>query len=276
MGSRTFGGLDLVYSLEVSEPELRAVLYDLFECCSSSAPPQVRFAIVSDRSEHVVCVDDEILVRTDATEFAVATLVWEINRRVIASAAVGWVLVHAAAVQRGGVAMMLPGPSGSGKSTLAASLLAAGYGYLTDDVVAIDATGRIVPYPKPLGLGEDVVPMFAALSDAPPAATSSDGERYVSPTALGACASDAAPRLVLFPTYDAAGSDRLVAISRAETLVRLAESSFNFATRGQDAFETLARVIDVCECYRIEYAHADRVVAFVDDWYRRSDACAAV
>jgi hypothetical protein len=62
-------------------------------------------------------------------------------------------LMHAGAVERGGRVMVIPGVSGNGKSTLTAALVAAGFSYLTDELVAIEpATGFVRPYPKPLDL----------------------------------------------------------------------------------------------------------------------------
>lgn len=61
-------------------------------------------------------------------------------------------LLHAAAlVAPGGQAVVLVAGSGTGKTTLAA-LLGHQWGYLSDETAAIDADGRIVPYPKPLSV----------------------------------------------------------------------------------------------------------------------------
>ena len=51
---------------------------------------------------------------------------------------------HAAALGRGGRALLLPGPPASGKSTLAAMLARAGFDYLSDDSVVIERDGLMV------------------------------------------------------------------------------------------------------------------------------------
>ena len=62
--------------------------------------------------------------------------------------------------------MLLPGASGSGKSTLVAGLVRAGLGYLTDELAALNmATGRLVPYAKPITVKPG---SFAVLADMGP------------------------------------------------------------------------------------------------------------
>jgi len=56
-------------------------------------------------------------------------------------ASVGRVVLHAAMVVAGGVGAIVAGPSGHGKSTTAAASLAAGFGVLGDDTVALERTG---------------------------------------------------------------------------------------------------------------------------------------
>lgn len=61
--------------------------------------------------------------------------------------------VHAGVIARGGDAVAFPAPSGAGKSTLVAACLRAGFDYVSDEAMCIDeASGGVVPYPKPLSL----------------------------------------------------------------------------------------------------------------------------
>jgi hypothetical protein len=58
---------------------------------------------------------------------------------------------HAAGVARAGRGLLLCGDSGSGKSTLAAWLLAQGFDYLGDEVIAVkDASGEMIGLPRPV------------------------------------------------------------------------------------------------------------------------------
>lgn len=65
----------------------------------------------------------------------------------------GRVLLHAGAVERDGVVVVIGGDSGSGKSTLTAALTSAGWRYLTDEITAVTPnTMQVAPYPKAFDL----------------------------------------------------------------------------------------------------------------------------
>jgi hypothetical protein len=136
----------------------------------------------------------------------------------------GWLAVlHAAAVAgRSGQALLLPGPNGSGKSTLVAGLLAAGFGYLSDDCVPIARDGRVVPVPFALCLkrpswpvARPLLPAFAAAPGLP----TLGGRRYVPvrPLVRRPCV----PARIVFPRYVAEAALRLDPLEPTETLARL-------------------------------------------------------
>lgn len=64
------------------------------------------------------------------------------------------VLLHAVGLSQGDRAVALVGPSGAGKST-AALTLGRSFGYLSDETVAVEADGRVAPYPKPVSVLTD-------------------------------------------------------------------------------------------------------------------------
>ncbi|MEO7267998.1 MAG: hypothetical protein ABIW49_02200 [Knoellia sp.] len=64
------------------------------------------------------------------------------------------VLLHAAGLNLGERAIAFVGQSGAGKST-AARVLGQHFGYLSDETVAVEADGRVAPYPKPLSIITD-------------------------------------------------------------------------------------------------------------------------
>src|SRR5947209_97492 len=65
------------------------------------------------------------------------------------------VFVHAGAVGWRGRAILIPGRSFSGKTTLVAELVRAGAEYYSDEYAVLDATGRVHPFPQPLGVRAD-------------------------------------------------------------------------------------------------------------------------
>jgi hypothetical protein len=163
---------------------------------------------------------------------------------------------------------LIPGTSGAGKSTLVAALVAAGFGYLTDDVVPLDEPeGRADAYPKPISLDRSTLALFPALRQNPSMPSRVMGDEFFVTAALlgGVGAEGAVPRLIIFPSYVPHAPCEAVAMSRAEAAVRLAQNSFSFSAHGANALALLARVVRRCACYRVEYSELDRVVAFISE-----------
>ena len=102
--------------------------------------------------------------------------------RAAAEAGREYLLFHAGALDAAGVGVLLPGTSGSGKSTLTAGLARAGFGYLSDELVALDLSdGLLVPYAKPITLKQGsfaVVPELHPDRDLPPGGRSWDGAEW--------------------------------------------------------------------------------------------------
>jgi hypothetical protein len=271
-----FRSLDLVFTLDATDPTLRAVLHDLFDGQSSTDAAEVAFSIASEPTgAFVVRVDGEAVLTTSIGSLACAHLLWEINRRAVERSRAGRLLLHASAVQAMGRAALFSGPSGCGKSTIAAALVAAGLDYLTDDVVAIDGVdGAVVPYPKPIGLSPNVArDILGAVPDGAAWHRFMGEEWYVTPAMLGGRSGPAAPpRLIVFPTYAANGNDLLLPVSRAEALVQLAENSFNFTELAPRSVDVLGRTLRECACYRIEFSNPARVVELVRDWLEHASA----
>lgn len=82
----------------------------------------------------------------------------------------GRVPFHAAALVRGGVAVLLTGPSGAGKSTSAYAAVRAGWALLSDDTVFLEAGARprVWGWPGFLHVGVNAAAFFPELRDREP------------------------------------------------------------------------------------------------------------
>ncbi len=268
MKPRTFRSLQLVYSLDVTDPDLRVELYNLLDATRSAETPRVHFVLAArGHQEFTVSVGDESVLTTGLASFAISHLFWEINRRAVECSRDDRLLLHAAAARWDDGVVVLAGNSGAGKSTLVAALVVAGFGYLTDEVVGlVEPEGSADAYPKPISLDRSALALFPALHQNPSVTRVMGDEFFVTATMLGGIGAEGAvPRLIIFPNYVPHARSDPVPMSRAEAAVKLAQNSFNFSDRGANALALLARVVRRCACYRIEYSELDRVVAFISD-----------
>ncbi len=194
-------------------------------------------------------------------------LEWGLNW-CVSTHAHSYLMIHAAVIEKGGNAAILPAPPGSGKSTLCAALIHHGWRLLSDELTLVRITdGAIVPLPRPVSLKNrsiDVIREFA------PAAIMS---RKVSDTIKGTVAhmkppqesvaramEQARPAWVIFPKYEEGAAARLESLPRPHAFMRVADNAFNYSVLGLTGFELLAKLIDVSQCYEFTYSHLDDAV----------------
>jgi HprK-related kinase A len=182
-------------------------------------------------------------------------------------------LIHAAAVERGGKAVILPGESGSGKSTLAAMLGEAGWRLMADEFVMIDLdSGLALPFPRAISLKNSaIVAMEARIVDparfGPPLSGTPKGElRHLRPNAEAIARMDepARPALVLFPSYGfEPASD---GVSKSELFARLTEGSTNYIALGEAGFARLTELVETVPAARFAYPDGPTAMAIVEQF----------
>jgi HprK-related kinase A len=161
-----------------------------------------------------------------------------------------FLLLHAAAVEKDGRALILTGESGSGKSTLAALLGEHGWRLMADEFVLIDPdTGLVHAFPRAISLkNASIAEMAKHVAD--PArfgplltATPKGDIRHLRPNADAIARMDepAIPALVLFPLFGVATDP--TGIGRAELFARLTQGSPNYIALGERGFATLVRLV---------------------------------
>jgi HprK-related kinase A len=185
-------------------------------------------------------------------------------------------LLHAAAVERQGRALILSGPSGAGKSTLCAALLARGFRFLTDEIAMVrPRDGQLEPHPRPISLKNQAIDLMAEmLPDAYLSQRFHNPARGVAafmrpPTrSIAAAGKTASPALVIFPSYQPDAGFELRPVERAQAFTRLVESSANYLTLLETGFETLANLVEACDHYALNYPSLDAAVGAIEDLAR--------
>jgi hypothetical protein len=209
--------------------------YRVIRSTSARTSPEVPYALYYERQRLTLTSRPAALARV---------LTWHINRQVIARSADRYVMLHAAAATRAGVTVILPADHGRGKTTAVAGLLREGYGYVTDDAVAIDPGSLwITPFPKSLSIDEAGWHLFPECR--PPSSTAS-GRQWNAPASRLLATTErrlvAPPRVIVFPRYVLGCPTECVALAHGEAVEELAQCTFSFPRQPDRDRRVLAEV----------------------------------
>jgi hypothetical protein len=177
-----------------------------------------------------------------------------------------YLIVHAAVVERGGRALILPAPPGSGKSTLCAGLVHRGWRLLSDELTLLDpASGQAVPLPRPVSLKNasiEVIHRFAPEAVLSPTVhdTLKGSVAHLKPPveSVNRALEPARPRWIVMPRYQAGVGPRLSRLPKGRAFMQLVDSAFNYHLHGAQGFELIARTIDACDCYEFVYGDLEQ------------------
>ena len=183
-----------------------------------------------------------------------------------------YLIIQAAAVEKNGLAAILPGPPGSGKSTLAAALVLSGWRLLSDELTLIDRkTGLLQPLPRPVSLKNqsiDVIRQFAPDVYINPAShdTIKGTVAHMRPPRDSVMRQHemARPGWVIFPKWIAGAPTSLTPRSQAQTFMFLAQNAFNYSHLGADGFRVGTSLIDQTACYDFHYSQLPEAIAAFD------------
>ena len=183
-----------------------------------------------------------------------------------------YLIIHAAVVEKNGLAAILPAPPGSGKSTLTAGLVLSGWRLLSDELTLIDRkTVKIHALPRPVSLKNqsiDVIRQFApeAFINRPSHDTAKGTVAHLRPPkeSVRRQHEPARPGWVIFPKWLAGSDTALTPRSKAHTFMFLAENAFNYSHLGADGFRVGTALIDQVDCYDFQYSQLKEAVAAFD------------
>jgi len=199
-------------------------------------------------------------------EAAVAAehLMWHITQAAVAGYSAG-VVLHAGCVSGRDGAVVLPAIAGSGKTTLTAGLVAAGWGYLSDELGLVDPLGRRVePFARPLCLTRNSAGLFPGLRDRvdPLLSSESCDKLQVPSSALrdAPFAETTTLRAVVFPRYEPGAKTVSEPLRKPETLLALLPNTFDLDGRRLGMLAELCRAVPG---YRLVSGDLDEAVAEV-------------
>lgn len=259
----------LRHTFEVATNDL--AVRDFLDEVTAAFPPggagtAARHELILADGGYVVRYNGATVLTASVRDVAVSALLWHINSEVIGRSDGHYPLIHAGAVVARDVAVVLPAAPESGKTTTVGGLLRAGFGYLTDEAVAIDPETLLAqPYPKALSVDSG---SWEVLADLRPEHTSLvSGQWQVPPAAVrtDAVAGPAPVRFVVSPRYRAGAETRLEPMAPADTLMVLADSTFNFRDHPGRDLAVLTRLVEGADGYRLTIGDLETAVTLVSD-----------
>lgn len=181
-----------------------------------------------------------------------------------------YLLLHASAVERDGMALVMTGLSGAGKSTLAALLMTRGWRLMGDEFALLDPeTGLIHAFPRLISLKNEAIAVMEAAVPGGPfgpllAETPKGAIRHLVPDtrSVAAMLEPARPALILFPTFGHDAATREVAPS--EVFVRLTQASTNYVALAERGFTALTRLVAETPARAIDYPDTESAIAQVE------------
>ena len=179
-------------------------------------------------------------------------------------------IIHAAAFERAGRAVILPAPPGSGKSTLCAALVNRGWRLLTDELTLIAPDTRaIIPIARPISLKNEsieVIQRFAPQSVFGPVSpkTIKGTISHLRPPAesVNRVKESCVPTWCVFPTYRSSSGLTARIMPGGQAFMNIAGSSVNYTMFGARGFTMLAEIMDTLSCYELEYGDLSEAVAW--------------
>jgi hypothetical protein len=227
---------------------------------------------VRDRGEHrdprfAIYRDGRLLTTAGEPWSALSALFGALDQAAVERATARGLALHAAAAAAGDRVAMLVGPSGSGKTTLTTALVRDGFGYVADEVVAVDAdTLRIAPYHKPLTIKPGSHHVFPELRLSGAAAHGAAHAHWHVPATCirpDALASGGATGCVIGVEHRAGTASALERMDEADAMSLLVQQCFNGERLDQRGLDTAVRLAREVPCYRLHYSDTDTACALV-------------
>jgi HprK-related kinase A len=181
-------------------------------------------------------------------------------------------LLHAGALERDGLALLLPAMPGSGKSTLTAALSMRGWRLLSDEFGAYDPnSGTFRAVLKPIALKNQSIGVIRRL--APDAVFGPEFPKTrkgtVAHLAPGADAvarrqQGARPGAVVLPRWELGASTRFEPLLESAVFPALAFNAFNYSLLGALGFRSVVRLARQCLAWQLVYSDLDGALEAID------------
>lgn len=205
-------------------------------------------------------IDEKAPFQPFPRDTALPFLEWGLNW-CVATRAHHYLMLHAGVVAKDNEALLLPAWPGSGKSTLSAAMCQRGWRLLSDEFGLVrPKDSALIPFPRLIPLKNESIAVFrdfapdAVMGPEYPKTRKGTVCHLRPPTdSIERDQETAKPRWIVFPRFRRGASLSLRPLDRTQAFVTLSGHSFNYDLIGLRGFQTLANLIDACDCYTFEY-----------------------
>jgi hypothetical protein len=170
--------------------------------------------------------------------------------------------IHATALEKDGLGVLIPGASGRGKTTTFLSLLRSGYRCLSDDHPFIHENEHgveVLAFPVKVDVTENTIKLFPELREAGALLHQGIAKRYfyVEDLYPGGTGHSCVPKILLFPHVVNQSTSWLEPISKSQALEDLLPQGLLVYDPqvAKQEFQTLTRLVQQVECYRLHFGH---------------------
>lgn len=197
---------------------------------------------------------------------------WGLNWAITAHAH-RFVVYHAAVLERGGRAVVMPAPPGSGKSTLTAALAQSGWRLLSDELALLaPREGLLYGLARPVNLKNAAITLIqafapgAVMTDPVPDTLKGTLSLMKAPgDAIARMHEGARPTWIVVPSYEAGAEPRLEVLPKPQAHLLLADQAFNYDIHGVEGFQATADLVDGAACWAFTYSRLDDAVRMFDE-----------
>jgi len=224
------------------------------------------------RPQALFLTDGQMPFKPLPVEHAPSLFDWGLNA-CISGRAHQYLIFHAAVIERGGRAVIMPAAPGSGKSTLTAALVHRGWRLLSDELTMLDPTaGQLVPLARPISLKNTSIDAIRAFApDAvfgaivPDTVKGTIGLLCAPVESVERVAEAATPRWIVFPRWEQGAPVTFDTLEKSTAMMQMVQHAINYDIHGARGFSITADLVDACDCLRFTYSSFDDAIAAFDD-----------
>ncbi|MFC1462357.1 hypothetical protein ACFLQU_02015, partial [Verrucomicrobiota bacterium] len=231
---------------------------------------QCQVRVVREGETWRIIRNGEPIIETPCYPYIIACLLSAVYREAFTRTP-DYLVLHAAAAACGDAGLLLPGDKGVGKTTLAATLTAHGFLYYTDEMAPLEvATGRLVPFARPLNIKADTEEVLRPLGDRVMVGPYT-GARADYRGLCGRVRSDlvgTAPvpvKQVVFARYVPGAETRLAESSKGKAVLDITRQAFNFNAFEEKAVALVSEIVRSAGTWSLEYSDVNAAAQAVHD-----------